>query len=79
MTRDQSVAYKVWSILLFAAGFILLRFSNHANSRTSSDFLHDIVGQISNAVGALFVGALGVIAMVIGCIVLVKSLGKVTE
>jgi len=78
MTRGQSTAYKVLSILFFAAGCFLLRFSYLAIFK-DINLGSDTWGSIYTRAAALPAGILGLIAVVAACTLLIKALGRIVE
>ncbi|HKH50123.1 MAG TPA: hypothetical protein VKM72_36185 [Thermoanaerobaculia bacterium] len=80
MTRGQAVAYKVLSAFSFVAGFLLLRFSYLAIFRNVNYSENkNLQGLMYSKMAAMPASILGIVAIVVACVILIKGLGKVME
>ncbi len=78
MTRGQSVAYKVLSMFSFTVGLFLLWFSYRAIFE-DLNLGRDLWGGVYTKASALPAGIIGLLAVIVACILLIKALGKVEE
>ena len=79
MTRGQSTAFRFFAVLLFGAGFFLLRFFWRVVFKDANYGEPGFSGIWVSHLAAVPAGVLGLIALVIACVFVIKSLGKVDE
>jgi branched-subunit amino acid transport protein AzlD len=78
VTKSQSAAYKMLSIVFLAVGMFLLRFAYLAIFK-DINLGSDLWGGIYTKAAAMPAGILGLIAVVAACVLLIKALGRVVE
>ena len=79
MTKAQSAAYKVSSFLAFGAGLFLFRFSYLVVFKDANFGPSGFQGVWVSKLAALPAAILGIVALIVACILMVKGLGRARE
>lgn len=76
MTKAQSAAYKLFSLLTFGAGVLLLVFSYKVVFKDANFGPPGFQGVWVSSLAALPAAIIGLVALIVACVLMIRGLGK---